>query len=335
MARDYARIMTAIWDNAGFLALSEPEQRAYLLLVTQPDISAAGVLSLRVRRWASMSSSSSPDALAQSLKQLEAARFIVIDHTTEELLIRSFIRWDAGFNNPKRRPVIVRAREEARSRVLKQHLDVEFKRCGLVPDPPPDGGERAPDPEARRAPDKQTDSLSGKFTADPGNDPFPQVESLSDSNALCDGVVVAYQEPSTPHPSDADASEKSARDHEDAATGQTALLPPGEVPPTRVAHHVAKAFADRHRPCNFHGVMGLAKQAVDAGYSGEAISAALERIAEAGRPITADTLRNSLRGRGSTTVQSITARAVTAADAAWDEFEARHTNVHQLPQRGA
>jgi hypothetical protein len=192
MARDYARIMTAIWDNEEFCKLDEACQRAYLLLVTQPDISAAGVLRLWVPRWVEMSRSSTTESLTAALKELEANRFIVMDWRTGELLVRSFVRWDAGFNNPKRKPVIVRAGKEVRSEAIKEHLRVEFKRCGLLPDPPP-----TPNGPHRDSPsDTHADSLSGSQSkinrVDPGPDPFPQVDSLSASDALSDGVVVTY-----------------------------------------------------------------------------------------------------------------------------------------------
>lgn len=188
MARDYARIMTAIWRNKEFRALSEQQQRAYLFLVTQPDISAAGVLPLRVRRWADAASSSTSDSLTQLFKELEAGRFIVVDWDAEELLIRSFIRWDGGFNNPKRRPVIIRAAEEVESLLIARHLLTEFRRCGIVP--PPDG----PSGGGHPLPDTQADSLSDSDSkidrVDLDDEPFPQVNSLSDSAPTNHGVVV-------------------------------------------------------------------------------------------------------------------------------------------------
>lgn len=192
MARDYARIMTSIWRNKEFRALSEQQQRAYLFLVTQPDISAAGVLPLRLRRWADASSTSTADGLAQLFKELESGRFIVVDWDAEELLIRSFIRWDGGFNNPKRRPVIVRDAADVESDVIARHLAMEFKRCGI--DAPPDG----PSGGGKPVPDSAPDSLSPSAQhapskiekVDPGPDPFPQVNSLSGSESTNRGVVV-------------------------------------------------------------------------------------------------------------------------------------------------
>lgn len=196
MARDYARIMTAIWKNKEFRALSEQQQRAYLFLVTQPDISAAGVLPLRVRRWADCASTSTPDGLAQLFKELESGRFIVVDWDKEELLIRSFIRWDGGFNNPKRRPVIIRAAEEVESELIAQHVAMEFKRCGIGT-PPPDGPSGGAEPPIEPAGDRQADSLSKIDRVDLDDEPFPQVNSLSDSASTNHGRV---PQPTTHNP---------------------------------------------------------------------------------------------------------------------------------------
>lgn len=198
MARDYARIMTAIWRNKEFRALDEAPQRMYLFLVTQPDISAAGVLPLRLRRWAECAGDSTPDGLRRALKVLEAGRFIAVDWDVEELLIRSFIRWDGGFNNPKRRPVIVRAAQEVDSLVVLRHLSAEFQRCGI--EPLPDGPPDSPPPSSDSEPDSDADSLSGSPSGspskinkvDPGSEPFPQVNSLTDRAPTNPGVVVTY-----------------------------------------------------------------------------------------------------------------------------------------------
>lgn len=219
MARDYARIMTAIWRNKEFRALDEAPQRMYLLLVTQPDISAAGVLPLRLRRWADMSASSTSDSLARALKVLEAGRFIVVDWDAEELLIRSFIRWDGGFNNPKRRPVIVRAAEEVVSASIGRHLATEFKRCGIPvgPDGPP------PEPSGTE-PDSHADSLSGSpskiNTGNPSSDPFSQVDRLSDSVSASDGVVVTYLSKDTTTHNPQNSTPTASRADDEPATAQ-------------------------------------------------------------------------------------------------------------------
>lgn len=150
MARSYARIMTAIWRNREFRALPSSPQRTYLLLVTQPDITAVGLLPLTVRRWADMAADTTTADLERDLRMLESGRFIAVDRDTEELLVRSFVKWDGGYNNRNRRPVIEAAAGEVTSESLFRTLGLEFARLGLPipawhgpadapPDGPPDG----------------------------------------------------------------------------------------------------------------------------------------------------------------------------------------------------
>lgn len=241
MARDYARIMTAIWDNKEFCNLTEGSQRAYLLLVTQPDISAAGVLGLRVRRWSTMSQSSTPETLSRFLKELEEGRFIVTDWTTEELLIRSFIRWDAGFNNPKRKPVIVRAGAEVRSARIGGFLEVEFRRCGLLPDPPPNPTGSQFDRDADTPADSLSDTQSKINRVQLEKEPFPQVDRLSDPYALEDGVVVTYlsREDTTTHNPQPPPTAGAEAPH-----AELAIVPAEQINAGTVVAAWAEAFAE-------------------------------------------------------------------------------------------
>jgi hypothetical protein len=251
MARDYARIMTAIWRNKEFRALDESPQRAYILLVTQPDISAAGVLPLRLRRWADMSADSSVDSLTRALKVLEAGRFIVVDWDVEELLVRSFIRWDGGFNNPKRKPVILRESTEVESQRIAGHLAAELARVGITPpDRPPDGpsGSATPDPDshADSLSDSHADSLSKINRHEAAQNPFPQVDSLSDRHAAEDGVVVTLSTSGTSTHNPEKTPTPTESGEAEAITARTLV---GEWidlcrkrPPAAVIGHTSKAI---------------------------------------------------------------------------------------------
>ncbi len=131
MARSYANILTAIWRDEDFRALTMEEQHAYLMLATQSDISAAGALSLNLVRWASRTKGCSVEALRAAIDGLEAHRFVVVDYDTEELLVRSFVRWDGGYTNSKRRFSIRDAAGQIESVALRRVLAVEFDRLEL------------------------------------------------------------------------------------------------------------------------------------------------------------------------------------------------------------
>ncbi len=170
--RNYAQVSTTIWQpGSEFRSLSADAQRVYLLLISQPDISAVGLLPLTVRRWASLAANTTATDLSAPLSELESARYVVIDRDTEELLVRSFVKWDNGYGNPKRRPVIVRAAQAVASMTIRWAIAEEFRRLGL----PTEG-----------LPDTDPDSLSAR---------------LPDDVPPSNGVVVTEVEEELPQPS--------------------------------------------------------------------------------------------------------------------------------------
>jgi len=54
--RHYAQLATSIWRPGDeFSQLSVTAQWVYIMLISQPDISAAGVLPLALKRWSARS----------------------------------------------------------------------------------------------------------------------------------------------------------------------------------------------------------------------------------------------------------------------------------------
>ncbi|MEV4846128.1 hypothetical protein AB0K20_23285 [Micromonospora matsumotoense] len=100
MARSEARISVTIWTDADFLALSATAQRMFMFLLSQSDLAHDGVLALRERRWSKSASGMTLADVERDLNELQAARFIVVDEDTEEMLIRSFIRRDKVYRQP-------------------------------------------------------------------------------------------------------------------------------------------------------------------------------------------------------------------------------------------
>ncbi|MFF5228432.1 hypothetical protein [Dactylosporangium sp. NPDC000521] len=172
MARSYANIVTAIWDNEAFRRLNAVDQRTYLMLVTQPDISAAGVLAITDRRWARYAADTTIDDITGSLARLADTRFLVIDWDGDELLVRSFVRWDKGYTNPKRRMAIFAACREVRSPTVRRALAAELRRLGL------------PSGDLEDTPDSPSDSPSTPRDDQPIDAGLnTQEEGLSDSQS--------------------------------------------------------------------------------------------------------------------------------------------------------
>lgn len=131
MARGHGRILTSIWEDPDFIVLGEAEQRMYLFLISQPNLNHAGLLDLTLRRWARKAAGLTVAELEKRIGALEAARFIVVDDDTEELLIRSFVRRDGVWRMPKVMGAMVSGALEISSPRLQQALLTEMDRIPL------------------------------------------------------------------------------------------------------------------------------------------------------------------------------------------------------------
>lgn len=175
MARSYARIMTAIWKNTEFRKLHSGAQRVYVLLVTQDNITAAGTLPLTVRRWSEMASDTTIPDINRELAELATGRFIAVDHATEEVLVRSFVRWDGGYGNSKRKHSIREAAEAVSSAPLRRMLAAEFERLGLPVGSLDAASDAPPDSE----PDALSDPAEATVSDLNGSGASSQVDSTS------------------------------------------------------------------------------------------------------------------------------------------------------------
>ena len=129
--RNYGNIATAIWQDLDFRGLTMNAQRTYMLIITQHNISSVGTLAVTLQRWARMARDASLDALSDGLAELDAARFIAIDWDEEELLVRTFVKWDGGHTNPKRMLSIRSAAKAVTSPILAPILAYELTSLGV------------------------------------------------------------------------------------------------------------------------------------------------------------------------------------------------------------
>jgi hypothetical protein len=83
---------------------------------------------LTINRWTRCSGGTTPDIIRGILNELSARNFIVVDWDHEELLIRTFIRNDQGYQHPNIHTSMLRAVAKTRSSVLKSVLAEELLR---------------------------------------------------------------------------------------------------------------------------------------------------------------------------------------------------------------
>jgi len=129
MATDeYAKIFKRSWGDRDFKALTLAQQALYHKLISQPDISLAGVLTLAVQRWAEQTADLTVEAVEDTLANLETARFVVVDRSTQEVLIRSYIRRDLGWRSPRTMKGISGAVDRVLSPMLRATISGELLR---------------------------------------------------------------------------------------------------------------------------------------------------------------------------------------------------------------
>lgn len=136
MAEDrerHARFLCRMWDDPDWVALSPRGQWFYMLLTSQAALNRAGVTALTSKRWKRLASGPAVEQqITLAMKELEDANFVVVDHDTEELLVRSYMRNDGIAKQPNVLKMACRQAREVLSPRLRSVLEAELRRL----DPP-------------------------------------------------------------------------------------------------------------------------------------------------------------------------------------------------------
>lgn len=126
MARTYARVKGSVWTDEDWRSLSPEAQWAYLLLISQPQITNCGVLPYLPARWTRLAAGLTTGAVRAMLEELEHHRFVVVDEAAGEVLIRSFVKHDGVEKVPNIRQAALRQYEEIESRLIRHTLAGEY-----------------------------------------------------------------------------------------------------------------------------------------------------------------------------------------------------------------
>ena len=70
------------------------------MLLSQPDLLHCGVLPYRPGKWASLAADLTIAQVRRDVDQLAATRFVIIDHSTQETFIRTYLRGDEVLRKP-------------------------------------------------------------------------------------------------------------------------------------------------------------------------------------------------------------------------------------------
>jgi hypothetical protein len=125
MPRKLGIVQTAIWVDEDFRALTADAQRAYILFLSQPKITNCGVIAYLPRKLARLAADDSPTRLERAVDELAAARFVIVDRDTDELLVRTFVRHDKIESQPKLKAAAIDEFREVESLQIRRILREE------------------------------------------------------------------------------------------------------------------------------------------------------------------------------------------------------------------
>lgn len=134
MARSFAQVKVTIWDDPDFVNLDADAQRLYFVLMTRVDLSLAGVIEWHPGRLAQLAGDTSAECVVVAARKLELSRFVIIDHETDECLLRTQVRHDDVLRRgPKTAGGVLTAWRAIYSRLLKSVVAAEVaKEEGLA-----------------------------------------------------------------------------------------------------------------------------------------------------------------------------------------------------------
>jgi hypothetical protein len=140
----YVKLHRSIWTDPDFTTLPPMAQRLYLLLISQPDITTAGVLPLTAGRWATLAPGMNAHDVRADLDRLVLGRFIVLDPGTEELWIRSYISYDSAWTNPNGRTSLDNALKQIVSPAIRGAVQGAIAGACEAPDAGDGEGDTSP-----------------------------------------------------------------------------------------------------------------------------------------------------------------------------------------------
>lgn len=101
MARERATINVDIWSDDDFRNLTAPAQSLYFKLTSHPKLDYCGCVEFHPGRLAAMSKEQTASDVIIAAQELSDTYFCVFDQSTDEVLVRSFLRHDGLLKQPR------------------------------------------------------------------------------------------------------------------------------------------------------------------------------------------------------------------------------------------
>lgn len=141
MARSYGVLKPSLWEpGSDFRQLDRGVQWTYEMLISQPQISNLGLLDYTPERWARLAADLTAGQLERDIEELARHGYVILDLDTGELLIRTFVKHDKVWAQPKlvtncRRLIREVESEPIRSYLVQRHpwlVDNTFDKAQIL-----------------------------------------------------------------------------------------------------------------------------------------------------------------------------------------------------------
>ncbi len=131
MARNHARLLVSIWDDVDFVSLDPGTQIVYLSLLSSSDLSWCGVAPLLPKRIVPNAKGLTERKVTASIGLLAYRRLLVVDDTTAEVCVRTYIRHDGIMGQPNIVKAMARAVDKVRSASIRAAIVAELARLAI------------------------------------------------------------------------------------------------------------------------------------------------------------------------------------------------------------
>lgn len=134
MSSDHRRIYLSIWDDPTFTGLTAEQQAIYFQHLSHRDLSWCGVLPYLPERLTPLSKGMTKPRAVSSISALVRVGLLVVDRTTAETLVRSYVRHDGIIKQPNVTVAMVKALNRVHSPHIVEAIEREIMRL-LVDEP--------------------------------------------------------------------------------------------------------------------------------------------------------------------------------------------------------
>lgn len=127
MAAPHARMYRSMWhDDEDFIRLTPRAKLLYLFCCSTLKVTLLGSLDFSAKRWCKATGLTVPE-LDDALQELDDARFLLVDSSTEEVIVRTYVRHDGAWRrNRNMRAAIWNQWVRVESRDLRRRILAEL-----------------------------------------------------------------------------------------------------------------------------------------------------------------------------------------------------------------